>query len=342
MAIVVYKCDVCKREIEKERNLKGLENIQRCTITHGCRGKLYQTKVLTDFVRGSLPDAVAGLDDWRQRKVLFDHEQTIEREEWIIEHNLGTFPSVSVFINLPTEDDPDNTVEIIPEDTVIINEDTLLLRFDRAWSGLAQLVARQSDPDLLRPFVGVSAGAAELQQISVTNENVIEVTVATRVSTVGEDPTIVLGVEYTTVENAIITKEYITYTNITDDPGIDQSVSPWQGSEKVIIKGKIYTIRSFNAFVSEMQDETIGSGSYFRFVSIDDGSGTRHIEQDEVYLVFAQAPYAEVDKLRDKYIDVFDVGLTNNQFSFIFDSNKLLAEEAIVQEIYPPIRSIKT
>jgi len=341
MAIVVYKCDVCKREIEKERNINGLENIQRCTITHGCRGKLYQTQVLADFVRGSLPDAVAGLDDWRQRKVLYNHEQTIERDEWVIEHNLGTFPSVSVFINLPTEDDPDNTVEIIPEDTVIVDEDTLLLRFSRAWSGLVQLVARQSDPDLLRPFIGVSADTTTNQQISVTNENVIEVTVATRVSTVNENPTILLGIEYTTVENAIMTKDYITYTDITQDIGVDQSVSPWQGSDKVIIKGKIYTIRSFNAFVSEMQDETIGSGSYFRFVSIDDGSGTRSIEQDEVYLIFAKEPYAKVDKLNNKYIDVFDVDLTNNQFSFIFDSNKLFAEDVIIQEIYPPIRSIK-
>ena len=99
MAIVVYKCDVCKRDIELEQNIKGLENIQRCTITHGCRGKLYQTKVLPDYVRGRLPDQVAGLDDWRQRTVLYNHEQTIESDSWLVNHNLGTFPSVSVFVN---------------------------------------------------------------------------------------------------------------------------------------------------------------------------------------------------------------------------------------------------
>ena len=338
MAIVVYRCDTCKRKIEKTRNIKGLENIQRCTITHGCRGKLYQIEVLEDFVRGSLPDTVAGLDDWQQRKVLYNHEQTIERDEWIINHNLGTFPTISVFISVPLEEDLENVVEIIPEDVIIINEDTILLKFDAARSGIAQLVARQSDPDLLRPIVGVSVDVPERQQIAVTNSQngEVEITVATKISTVGENTDITLNVEYTTVENSLITTPYV----VSDDTS--SSVSPWKNDDKVVIKGKTYTIRSFNAFISEMQDETIGSGSNFRFISIDDGSGERDILRGEVYILFAQTPFAEVDKTREKLIDVVDVDLTNNQFSFIFDSNNFFAEEKIIQDTYPLIRSIKT
>ncbi len=70
MAIVVYKCDVCKREKEYIRNVEGIEKIQRCTITHGCRGKLFQVELLPDYIRASSSARVLGLDEWRERKVL--------------------------------------------------------------------------------------------------------------------------------------------------------------------------------------------------------------------------------------------------------------------------------
>ena len=334
MAIVVYKCDVCKREIELERNISGLENIQRCTITHGCRGKLYQVKVLPDFVRGRLPKQVAGLDDWRQRKVLYNHEQTIEREEWIIEHNLGTFPSVSVFIDVPTEDDADNQEEVVPTDTIIIDEDTIKLVFNKALSGLAQLVARQSDPDLLRPFTGLNIAVEELQQLSITGD----IAVATRVSTVGEAAQIDLNVEYTTTTNALVAA---TYTADENETGTD---SPWFDIDKVIIKGKIYTIRSFNGYISEMSDETVASGSTFTFTGIDDKQASpRAIAQDEVLILFAQSPFDSIDKVTTQYIDVYDVITSdNNNFAFVYDTGEFFADKEIIQEIYPPIRSVQS
>lgn len=335
MAIVVYKCDVCKRDIEIERNINGLENIQRCTITHGCRGKLYQTKVLADFVRGRLPDQVAGLDDWRQRKVLYNHEQTIERDNWVVKHNLGTFPSVSVFINVPTEADPDNQEEIIPTDIVIIDEDNIILNFDRALSGLAQLVARQSDPDLLRPFVGLNISVEDLQQLSLTGD----VAIATRISTVGEPDSVDLTVEYTTTTNAINTQIYSADVNETG------TASSWRDIDKVIIKGKTFSIRSFNGLVDEMVDETIASGSTFKFTTIGTTGSpltTREITQDEVYVLFAAAPFDTVDKITTQYIDVFDVIASDNNFTFVYDTGEFFADKEIIQDTYPPVRSVQT
>jgi len=337
MAIVVYKCDVCKRDIELEQNIKGLENIQRCTITHGCRGKLYQTKVLADFVRGRLPDQVAGLDDWRQRKVLYNHEQTIERVNWLINHDLGTFPSISVFINVPTEADPDNQEEIIPTDTIIIDEDNIRLVFETAVSGLAQLVARQSDPDLLRPFVGLNISVEELQQLSLTGD----IAIATRISTVGEPEIVDLGVEYTTTTNAIITTTYSADENETG------TNSAWSDIDKVIIKGKTFTVRSFNGLITEMQDETIASGSTFKFNSITTDvvgsptNTTRTIAQDEVYILFASDPFDNIDKITTQYIDVFDVNESNNNFTFVYDTGEFFADKEAIQDTYPPIRSVQ-
>ena len=127
MAIVEYKCDVCKRTTQIPRNEKGLERIQRCIITQGCRGKLYQNNLFEDFVRGSLPDQVAGLNNWVQRKVLHNHEQPIERTEWIIEHNMGTLPTINVFIDQLGTDD---RLEIIPENVTIIDKNAVSLTFE--------------------------------------------------------------------------------------------------------------------------------------------------------------------------------------------------------------------
>jgi len=337
MAIVVYKCDVCKRDIELERNLHGLEKMQRCIITHGCRGKLYQIGLLPDYVRGRLPKQVSGLDDWRQRKVLYDHLQVIENDTWIIKHDLGTFPSISVFVAFPSEEDPNNTIEIIPTDTIIVDEDNIILKFDRKYSGLAQLVSRQSDPDLLRPVVGLKVEDVNLQQLSISGE----ITVATRISTVGEQQDIELGVSYTTTENEIINQIY------TADANLPNTVSPWRDIDKVIIKGKIYTIRSFSGIIPEMLDETISSGSTFIFTTISTNptgspaSIHRAIDQDEVYLLFAQDPFDSVDKLTNQYIDVFDVTTTENKFSFVYDTGEFLSQKTVIQTIYPLIRSVQ-
>lgn len=333
MAIVVYKCDVCKREKEFQRNIEGLEKVQRCTITHGCRGKLFQTNVFPDYIRASAPERVIGLDEWRQRKVLYNHTQSIARNEWLIEHNLGTFPSISVFVNIPIEDDPDNVEEIIPTDIVVVDENNLILRFDRAWSGMAQLVARQSDPDLLRPFTRVTAKAVALQQIS----NNGEIAIATRVSTVGEASSIDLVIRYSTTQSTTIDK---TYDKVSTN--LLGSASAWRDFEKVVIRGKIYTIRSFSGIIPEMYDETIGSGSTFRFTGINDynPTGVRYIQQDEVYILFANEPFDTVDKLTDQYIDVYDVTATENAFSLIYDSGEFYAQKDIVQTIFPAIHSV--
>lgn len=337
MAIVIYKCDVCKREKGFQRNIEGLEKVQRCTITHGCRGKLFQTEMLPDYIRASAPKRVLGLDEWRQRKVLYNHTQSIARDNWIIEHNLGTFPSTSVFVKIPIEGDPDNVEEIIPTDTVVVDENNTILKFDRAWSGLAQLVARQSDPNLLKPFTRVvDTSAQELQQIS----NIGEIAIATRISTVGECADVNLTVSYNTTQNTIVEKEY----TVNDDPS--GTTSSWSDFDTVVIKGKIYTIRSYQGIYQAMQDETIGSGSTFRFTGITPCTGTgsgsppisRDILQDEVYILFASEPFATVDKLTAQYIDVFDITETTNAFALLYDSGEFFAQKDIIQNTYPSIR----
>lgn len=331
MAIVVYRCDVCKREIELPRNIEGLERVSRCTITQGCRGKLYQTNVFPDFIRGSLPDDVAGLNNWIQRKVLHNHTQAIERDEWVIVHNMGVAPIVSVFVDRPIEGNLDNREEITPEDIIFDSADQITLRFDRPWSGIAQLVGRQSDPDLLRPFQRAAEIEVPLSQMS----NNGDITIATRIDKDLGSANVQFNVQYNTATG---TSPLITYT-ADDQPSVD---SAWADFNKAVIKGKVYTMRSFQALVPEMTSGVINSGSTFRFANVDwteDGT-FESIGAGEMFILLAASPFQVVDKLRDRFIDVTSVTPTLNPFAFVFDTGEFFADPTVIQTIYPPIRSV--
>jgi len=331
MAIVLYKCDVCKRDIELIQNPTGLETVQRCVITHGCRGKLYQEKVLQDFVRGSLPTDVPGLTNYQQRKVLFDYAQSIETNEWLIVHNLGAAPFVSVFVDRPISGDENNRIELTPEDIIIVNSDVIKLVFGRPESGIAQLVARSSDPALLQPFVREADAALATTQVTANSE----FSIATRTSAPLAEPTeIVVEITYTTTDGVTLAIAY----SADDQPSV---VSPWSTYDRVIINGKVYTVRSFNMVVAQQVSGIITNGSTLRLSGVDtDGAGMRPVEADEVAFLLATAPYDAVDKVTTKYIDGVDVAGTENPFSFFFDTAEFVADETIIRNIHPPIRPI--
>jgi hypothetical protein len=330
MAIVLYKCDVCKRDIEIIQNVRGLETPQRCVITHGCRGKLYQEKVLVDFVRGSLPADVTGLDNYQQRKVLYNHTQSIENQEWVIQHNLGTAPSVSVFVSRPSEADPDGTLEILPTDTIIESPDVIRLVFDRPESGLAQLVARASDPNLLQPFVREAATSLELNQVTAFSE----FTIATRTSApLAEPAQITIQLVYVTTGGIEVPIVYAA----DDQPS---AVSPWNDTDRLIVNGKVFTTRSFNIIVAQQLSGVITNGSTVRLGYVDDGSGERSVVANELIFLLADSPYDNVDRRTTTYIDGVSVQGDDNPFAFFFDGGELVADETILQGIHPPIRSI--
>lgn len=331
MAIVVLKCDVCKRDIQLQRNEQGIETPSHCIITHGCRGQLYQVDLLEDFVRGVLPEDVPGLENWQQRNVLHNHQQAIERDEWIIIHNLGTFPSLSVFVDRPTSEDPDNRIEITPQDVIIVNPDVIRLIFDRPWSGIAQLVARQSDPLLLQPFVREADPVVVPRQLS----NSGELTIATRINTIGQGTNVNFEITYKT---SIDTEPAIVYS--ADD--VPSTLSAWSDFDKIVVKGKVYTVRSFQALVTEHASGVINSGSTFQFTGVDPelDAEFRPVAQGEVLLLLAKPPFTLFDKITTDFIDVFDVSPTLNPFGMFFDSGEFFALPEVSQTVFPPIREV--
>lgn len=343
MAVVVYKCDTCKREVELQRKIDGLEHVGRCNITLGCRGSLYQVNLYPDYLRGSLPDPVVGLDDWRQRKVIHNHAQAVERDRWRIYHSMGVVPVVSVYGDRPVEGDLDNRVEVTPTDINVIDDDTLELVFDRPWSGIAQLVARESDPDLFNPIAEQVETVVVDQQISLGRE----LTIATETTSVGTNPFVTMQMEFTSPVGPVATVSYVVDNQPTavqtDDDGTPISGSAWTGinTGRVIIKGKIYEIRSFNIFDTALDTSIMGAGTTFRFTGIDPagGAGIREIEEGEVLILMASEPYNTIDRIYDQIIDVTKVTAEQNTFSFYY-TTELFAKDDVIKEIYPPIREI--
>ncbi len=343
MAIVVYRCNTCKREIELQRNQRGLETVGRCVITHGCRGNLYQVNLFPDYIRGTIPDPVTGLDDWKQRKVLHNHDQPIERDVWTIEHKMGVVPSVSVFVDRPIQDDPDNREEITPDDVRAISDNVLQLSFERPWSGIAQLVSKQSDPDLLRPTERIFVEEESPIQISTQGE----ISIATRIYPTDpvadlSGPVVTLLVEYNSTIGSVITELY----SADNQPSL---LSPWQGSayDRIVINVKSarqpFTVRSFNGITTEMTVGNIDTGSTFKFVGIDptgSGSNFRDIQKGEVLILLASEPYGIVDKITDQYIDVADVTADNNPFGFFYNNGEFFAIPDIITNVFPAILNV--
>lgn len=330
MPIVAYRCDVCKREIELQQRPEGLERISRCTITNGCRGRLFQEEVLLDFIRGQRPPPVPGLDDYVQRRVLFNHTQTIARDEWDIVHDLGTSPSVQVFVDRPTSEDPNNQIEILEQDQEVVSPDRLKLRFDRPETGIAQLIARQSDPILLRPLQTLFEPEVAPQRLTAQGE----LTIATLDTTVGVSPLITLQVEFQIAGGGLA---IFTYT-ADDQPSIK---SPWLNINRVVIAGKPYTVRSFPMINAEVLRLT-ANGSTFQFTGYDPLGvvNFQPINEDDIFILLADPPFENVDTIDDEAIDVTSVAPDNNPFAFAISGTETIADPVVVERIFPLIRPI--
>lgn len=267
MAVITYQCSTCKRQIDLVQNQEGLEWVGHCNITLGCRGTLYQVDVKPDFTRGTPTPNVVGLKNWVQRKVLFNFTQAVARSEWVIEHDLGTAPAVVVFINQPTQEDPTAQVEILPEEILYDNENKLTLVFPTSYSGIAQCIARSSNPDLLapRPVPPVSTKAPTIQ---LSNQGVL--TIATKILSVGNPTNMSVTLAYRLGSNDVSTN--ITYT-ASNTPA---NLSPWEDTNTVIIKGKSYTVRTFNIQTAQTISGQVSNGSTVQLVSIN-STGTFNI-----------------------------------------------------------------
>lgn len=329
MAVIVYQCDTCKRRKQFTQTPNGLETVGRCTITLGCRGQLFQERLLRDFSRPKQPDPVEGLDDWLQRRVLYNHTQVIQSKTWTVTHNLGTLPFVDVLVDVQTSGRKPSQESFTPEDIITIDENTTELRFDRPRSGKAQFIARQSDPKLLTPNVAPERETVDQDEdersdtMQVTHSNVL--TIAVLDKQFGEDVTMTLNTVYDPSDDSPTTLSH------TFDYGSRSKDSPWNNVSDIFIRGKKYNVRTFDI---ANQTTTISSGSSITFDSVSLESSEQPIKKNQILILLAKEPFENVDIITDRFIDISTVVGS----SMFLDGQEMFADSTAIQTIFPPIR----
>lgn len=347
MAIIVYQCTVCDRVIEIPEQASSFERINQCIITNECRGTLFKTDRKEDFVVGQLPPDVIGLTNYIQRKVLFNHEQSIAKDVWTVTHNLGVNPSVQVIVNRTEEVDgviQINRVEIEPNLIEIINKNTVQITFDRPETGLAQCIARSSAPNRAQQIVEVTTGVAadDVSAFQLSNSGILTIAVDDESFLFGS-PQIngVAGSPPVPIASVPVTINYLNDPDgfdTTDVTSVEYSAlfppissSPWNDANFVFIDGKKYTVRTI-AYGDPVNDEGIPNGTSVFLDQQNDG-----IAQNSIFLL-ALPPFANVDRDRRRiFRSDFSVGPKLGVGSFIFGNGNFFLNNDVIEDIFPPV-----
>ena len=327
MAVIQYKCDVCEREIDIPQNKRGLEVMQRCIITNGCRGKLHQTRIKRDHVVGNFPDRVPNLEDYRNRQTLYNHKQSIRLSTWVITHNLGIIPNIQIFVERPKDVnlneidisviDPNTLIEfteITPENIDIVDGNTIEVSFLNPEKGVAQCITTNTKSNTVEVVEATLDIVYSL--LSIGNE----FTIATLDNNINID----IVITFITPENDQIEK-YYTVDNLSIK-------SAWSDIPQAFISGRKYTVRSFDiGFLNGIPN---GSSLYLsKMVNGDKIS----FETNEVLSLLTNSPYEVQDKDVDVLLDLSNITSTKSVTGLIYSKSDIQVDVNKLIYIFPSI-----
>lgn len=320
----VYKCNVCSRSIRVPTNKEGIDVLQRCIITSGCLGKLRRVTIAKDINETpAFPPEVQGVQDWFQRRVLYTHQQPVQSFTWLVTHNLVNRPKIHVFVDRSV-DGVAKQIPINPVREITVDANNTILEFASAESGLAQCIALASQNTTNPLALVASAEPTDAFQIS---SNTGEVTLAT----LSSSSLVGLALTYRTSGTAIdLTIEYA---------GIDvgpSSESPWSGSQRAVINGRQYTLRSFNI------ERTPLAPAYFAAGAVPEGSSFfisnfngAPLQLGECLILLGRNPYATVDRITDRYIDASTINTVTPELYYSLGAG--FAVRSVIKPTYPQI-----
>lgn len=320
----VYQCNVCSRKVRVPTNKQGLDVLQRCNITHHCRGTLTRVLTTKDINETpAFPPEIQGVQDWFQRRVLYTHEQPVQAATWLVKHNLANRPKVHVYVNRIINGE-ETLVEASPLTETTVDINTVLLTFATAESGLAQCVTSSSQNSTNPGATTAAVASTDIVQLS---SDTGEITLATLTSA----PLVGFAITYKTSGTSLDVT--IEYAGINTIPAVG---SPWAGSSAAIINGKKYTLRSFNITTTPLAPPYFASGavppgSTFTFSNYN---GAPPVANDCLILL-GRSPYATVDKIFDQYIDVAAVNQSTPEL--FYTSGKAFTYPTVIRSTYPLI-----
>lgn len=317
----VYECDTCDRRIRIPTNKYGLDVMQRCMITSNCQGTLHRVTATKDInATPAFPPEVDGVQDWFQRKVFYEHNQTIKTQAWTVNHNLQNIPVFHVFVNRLV-DGVEHLVEHEPTSVTTIDANTTLITFNSAESGVVHCVSSSSQNTTnFDVFATLTDDAATMQVTS----DVGEITIAT----LDTSELVDLTVTYTASPN--ITTSFIGVDDVTSIN------SPWVGARHAIINGRRYTLRSFSVVTTPQVSSYIAAGmipdgSAF-YISAVNGVA---VKPNDVLFLLSRAPHSNVDRVYDKCIDAAQINQTSPEM--FYAGGKAFVSTSVTKSTYPLI-----
>lgn len=365
MAVVVYECDTCKRDVYRKQNTQGIDIVGRCVITDGCKGKLLQKEIKPSHAVGHSTAPVIGLRDWEPRKILYTHTQGLAKKQWVIQHNMGGMPIVNVFsysVNGSMKLNP-----IVPLNIEFTSSNVVTISFATSVSGVSQLLMRSSVSDqaitTLKPILIESNFNPNLfilsESLFMTNgpETYGELTIATRVVTrdkpdCGFDPyeEIVIQPHYLSPATGkeILPRVPAMHFRAVDKIPVDTASSPWAGVTKTVIQGAQYIVRSANIHPAAGTLPTLGipegSPVYFTVhakvwdpiqkIYVD---GVRVLKKGELLGLMADSPFLTVDKILDKYVDLSQVTEATAPRQLVYTDYNWRVNPSLLTKTYPTI-----
>jgi hypothetical protein len=324
MSIVVYQCDTCKRELDILRNERGLDTVSRCVITQGCKGSLYQIDEKGTGVFGRPLTDVDGLDNYRQRNVLYIHEQLLSSSSWTIEHGLNSNPSVVVYLDNVTVDGVRSSTILDMDDYVVnfVDGNNITIQFAVGSTGIAHIISRSSNPDTVN---------------FIQQPNTFDQLTANSVLTIGlpfvdDDPkTTDILLNFISPSTSNITSLIVEFTSHNFNGEISLFNTPWQDTDLIYTNGQIYKLKSVRVD-SIMSSQDIESGSPFFF------------DDTNFIILTSNPPYSSLNvDINDTRVyipsKIESSGVGSNTSG---NDGEFFIDETTAINLHPPIKIIKT
>lgn len=345
MATISCKCDTCKRSIEIVENTHGLTIIGKCTITNGCRGRLYQIDRNPNTARGANPVIQQGVNNYVPRKAFSQYIQALPKDKWTVQHDLGVLPAVFIYI-------PDATGKYTQLDKnqysiAPLNEDTVYVTFNSPQKGIAQCIARSSVP--------YEGDNFELNDDAhqVSTKGVITLAVPRYLTQITPLPTPVnVDVPYDLCSMGAKIRVEIEITKPNEESSVCfedlENVidvrSPWTGWTSVLLEARrdmcvrtaaVLKLRAFGN--ANLVKDDIPNGTRIRFLRIDYGTGVaQNIPSRGLMMLLANSPYEYIDKDKANVVDVGElVGESTDYFTYA--DGELYLPESLIEKTYPII-----
>ena len=348
MATITYKCNVCDRKIDLLENKIGLTSFSKCVITYGCKGKLLSIKRNPDNIRETFPAEVPGLEDYSQRKVLFNFVQNLPSNIWSISHDLNTSPSISVYLT----DTDGRQYELNASEYTIVTENSnkLKLVFKHSYTGTAQLVSRTSSK--VKPFTY----SPTTPKVQATTNGTFVFAIPKYLTKFEYPPTILPApsLPHDLQQGPIRIEVNIEKPNEEDEVCteiLDATLAstPWVGWGEILVKKRrnyylfSKNILDFRTFGSDsLSFADIPEGTRLRITRIDYGTGVlQPLESEGLYILLTNSPYSTNDKVKNKLIDLGD--MVDNTIDYLsFSESEFYVDESNVNKTYPDIIRISS